>query len=52
MARLPIPGADAGTWGNVLNEYLGVSLANMALQHGKFSGHRKSIIRRQLRIFI
>lgn len=25
MARLPQPGSDQGTWGNVLNEYLGVS---------------------------
>jgi len=25
MARLPTPGADNGTWGNVLNEYLSVS---------------------------
>lgn len=24
MARLPIPGQDAGTWGNVLNEFLSV----------------------------
>lgn len=22
MARLPIPGKDAGTWGDVLNDYL------------------------------
>ena len=25
MARLPIPGSDDGTWGNVLNDYLSVS---------------------------
>lgn len=25
MARLPIPGQDRGTWGNMLNEYLEVS---------------------------
>jgi hypothetical protein len=25
MAQLPIPGSDAGTWGNILNAYLGVS---------------------------
>lgn len=25
MARLPIPGSDEGTWGNVLNDYLGVA---------------------------
>lgn len=25
MARLPIPGSDDGTWGNLLNEYLAVS---------------------------
>lgn len=25
MARLPIPGQDDGTWGNVLNDYLSVS---------------------------
>jgi hypothetical protein len=24
MARLPIPGNDEGTWGSVLNDYLGV----------------------------
>lgn len=27
MARLPIPGQDKGTWGNMLNEYLEVSHA-------------------------
>lgn len=27
MARLPQPGADNGTWGNVLNDYLGQSLS-------------------------
>jgi hypothetical protein len=26
MARLPVPGSDDGTWGEVLNEFLGVSL--------------------------
>jgi len=26
MARLPVPGGDQGTWGNVLNDYLSVSL--------------------------
>lgn len=26
MARLPIPGQDAGTWGEILNEYLAQSL--------------------------
>ena len=25
MTRLPTPGADDGDWGNILNEYLGVS---------------------------
>lgn len=25
MARLPVPGQDGGTWGNILNEYLRVS---------------------------
>lgn len=25
MPRLPVPGADDGTWGDVLNDYLGVS---------------------------
>lgn len=25
MPRLPIPGEDGGTWGNILNEYLSVS---------------------------
>ncbi len=25
MARLPIPGKDVGTWGNLLNDYLSVS---------------------------
>jgi hypothetical protein len=24
MARLPIPGSDDGTWGDVLNDYLAV----------------------------
>ena len=28
MARLPQPGADAEIWGDVLNEYLGVSLSS------------------------
>ncbi len=27
MARLPIPGADQGTWGQLLNDFLGVSHA-------------------------
>jgi hypothetical protein len=27
MPRLPEPGKDAGQWGNILNEYLGASLA-------------------------
>ena len=22
MARLPVPGSDDGTWGDILNEYL------------------------------
>lgn len=26
MARLPIPGSDSGTWGDILNEYLQVEL--------------------------
>jgi len=26
VARLPVPGSDDGTWGEVLNEFLGVSL--------------------------
>lgn len=26
MARLPIPGKDAGSWGNILNEFLSVEL--------------------------
>lgn len=26
MARLPIPGQDAGSWGNILNEFLSVEL--------------------------
>lgn len=26
MARLPNPGGDNGTWGNILNDYLNVSL--------------------------
>lgn len=35
MARLPIPGQDRGTWGNMLNEYLEVShAANGALKDG------------------
>ncbi len=28
MARLPVPGQDAGTWGGILNEYLQVSHNN------------------------
>lgn len=24
MARLPIPGSDDGTWGDILNEYLSI----------------------------
>ena len=28
MARLPQPGADAGNWGDILNEYLGQTLAS------------------------
>ena len=28
MARLPTPGADSGTWGSVLNDYLSQSLKN------------------------
>lgn len=27
-ARLPVPGSDNGTWGTILNDYLGVSLAS------------------------
>lgn len=27
MPRLPQPGADAGEWGDILNEYLTTSLA-------------------------
>lgn len=27
MARLPVPGSDAGTWGDILNTYLSVSHA-------------------------
>ena len=27
MARLPVPGADSGAWGAILNEYLLESLA-------------------------
>jgi acetyl-CoA carboxylase carboxyltransferase component len=26
MARLPVPGHDAGTWGNLLNDFLGQAL--------------------------
>jgi PPE-repeat protein len=26
MARLPTPGQDSGTWGTILNDFLGVSL--------------------------
>jgi len=25
MSRLPVPGADTGTWGNILNDFLGQS---------------------------
>ena len=28
MARLPVPGEDDGVWGDVLNDYLGISLTN------------------------
>lgn len=28
MARLPIPGSDNGTWGDVLNDYLLVAHSN------------------------
>src|SRR5687767_6732711 len=28
MARLPIPGGDSGSWGNVLNEFLAESLTS------------------------
>lgn len=31
MARLPTPGSDDGTWGQILNEYLLVSLTNDGL---------------------
>lgn len=27
MARLPVPGSDSGTWGNLLNDFLSQSLA-------------------------
>lgn len=27
MARLPVPGSDDGKWGDILNQYLGVSLS-------------------------
>ena len=27
MARLPIPGSDQGQWGDILNDYLSVSLS-------------------------
>jgi hypothetical protein len=28
MSRLPTPGSDSGTWGTILNDYLGQSLAS------------------------
>jgi hypothetical protein len=28
MSRMPIPGGDDGTWGQILNDYLGISLDN------------------------
>ena len=35
MARLPVPGSDDGTWGDVLNTYLQVSLgSDGTLQNG------------------
>ena len=35
MARLPIPGSDDGTWGDILNQYLSVSLnGNGSIQTG------------------
>jgi len=35
VARLPIPGQDAGTWGDILNQYLAVSLnGNGSIQTG------------------
>lgn len=35
MARLPIPGSDDGTWGDILNDYLGVELnADGSLKNG------------------
>ena len=36
MARLPIPGADEGTWGAVLNDYLGV-------EHNADGTHRVAV---------
>lgn len=35
MARLPIPGQDVGTWGNILNDYLSV-------EHGSDGSLKKS----------
>ena len=38
MARLPIPGSDDGTWGDILNQYLSVSLSgNGSIQTGAIS---------------
>lgn len=38
MARLPIPGSDDGTWGDVLNDYLGqVHTSSGALKDGVIS---------------
>lgn len=28
MARLPVPGSDSGTWGAILNDFLGTTLNN------------------------
>ncbi len=38
MARLPIPGSDEGTWGDILNEYLLTSLTSSGgIQPGAIS---------------
>jgi hypothetical protein len=39
VSRLPIPGSDDGTWGNILNDYLSVSLdTDGTIKAGALSG--------------
>lgn len=43
-ARLPTPGEDSGTWGDVLNEYLGVGHTAAGINIGPLSEATKSAI--------